>query len=36
MQADSRLEIGSNSKSFTDVLLLQLQEEGVLSLDLTR
>ena len=33
MQADSRLEIGSNSKSFTDVLLLQLQEEGVLSLD---
>ena len=33
MQVDSRLEIGSNSKSFTDVLLLQLQEEGVLSLD---
>ena len=33
MQVDSRLEIGSNTKSFTDVLLLQLQEEGVLSLD---
>ena len=28
-----RLEIGSNSKSFTIVLLMQLQEEGVLSLD---
>lgn len=33
MQADDRLEIGSNSKSFTVVLLMQLVEEGVLSLD---
>ena len=30
---DARLEIGSNTKSFTIVLLLQLQEEGELSLD---
>lgn len=33
MQVDDRLEIGSNSKSFTIVLLMQLQEQGVLSLD---
>jgi len=33
MQVDDRLEIGSNSKSFTIVLLMQLQEEGLLSLD---
>jgi D-alanyl-D-alanine carboxypeptidase len=33
MQADDRLEIGSNSKSFLIVVLMQLQEEGVLTLD---
>ena len=33
MQVDDRLEIGSNSKSFLVVVLMQLQEEGVLSLD---
>jgi len=33
LQPDARMEIGSNSKSFTIVLLLQLQEEGQLSLD---
>ncbi|MFN2137971.1 MAG: amidase family protein, partial [Candidatus Promineifilaceae bacterium] len=33
MQVDDRLEIGSNSKSFTVAVLMQLQEEGVLSLD---
>jgi D-alanyl-D-alanine carboxypeptidase len=33
LAADARMEIGSNTKSFTIVLLLQLQEEGVLSLD---
>ncbi|MCF6271691.1 MAG: beta-lactamase family protein [Rhodobacteraceae bacterium] len=33
MATDERLQIGSNSKSFTTVLLLQLVEEGVLSLD---
>ncbi|HFQ92716.1 MAG TPA: class A beta-lactamase-related serine hydrolase [Anaerolineae bacterium] len=33
MQPDDRLEIGSNSKSFAIALLLQLQEEGALSLD---
>jgi D-alanyl-D-alanine carboxypeptidase len=33
LQPDARMEIGSNSKSFTIVLLLQLQEEGKLSLD---
>jgi D-alanyl-D-alanine carboxypeptidase len=33
MQVDDRLEIGSNSKSFTVALLMQLVEEGVLSLD---
>ena len=33
MQVDDRLEIGSNSKSFTIVLLMQLIEEGVLSLE---
>ncbi len=33
LRVDDRLEIGSNSKSFTVVLLLQLQEEGVLTLD---
>ncbi|MCB9149297.1 MAG: serine hydrolase [Caldilineaceae bacterium] len=32
MQVDDRFEIGSNSKSFTAVLALQLQEEGVWSL----
>lgn len=33
IQVDDRLEIGSNSKSFTIALLMQLQEEGILSLD---
>ena len=33
MEPGDRLEIGSNSKSFTVVLLMQLQEEGILSLD---
>ncbi len=33
MQINDRLEIGSNSKSFTMVVLMQLQEEGLLSLD---
>ncbi len=33
MQTDDRMEIGSSTKSFTSVLALQLQEEGVLSLD---
>ncbi len=33
MQANDILEIGSNTKSMTVVLLMQLQEEGVLSLD---
>ncbi len=33
IKPDDRLEIGSNSKSFTVVLLMQLQEAGVLSLD---
>ena len=33
MQADDILEIGSNTKSMTIVLLMQLQEEGVLSMD---
>ena len=33
MQTGDRLEIGSNTKSFVIVLLLQLQEQGVLSLD---
>jgi amidase len=33
MQTDDRFEIGSNTKSFTVVLALQLQEEGVWSLD---
>jgi D-alanyl-D-alanine carboxypeptidase len=33
MQVDDRLEIGSNTKSFTLFLVMQLQEEGVLSLD---
>ena len=33
IKTDDRLEIGSNTKSFTIVLLMQLQEEGVLSLD---
>ncbi|MCB0086629.1 MAG: serine hydrolase [Caldilineaceae bacterium] len=32
MQVDDRFEIGSNTKSFTAVLALQLQEEGVWSL----
>lgn len=33
MQVDDVLEIGSNTKSLTVVLLMQLQEEGVLSMD---
>ncbi len=33
MKVNDRFEIGSNSKSFTVVLLMQLQEAGVLSLD---
>ena len=33
MQPDDILEIGSNSKSFTIVLLMQMQEEGLLSFD---
>jgi amidase len=33
IQVDDRLEIGSNSKSFTIVVLMQLQEEGILSFD---
>jgi D-alanyl-D-alanine carboxypeptidase len=33
MRVDDRVEIGSITKSFTVVLLMQLQEEGVLSLD---
>jgi D-alanyl-D-alanine carboxypeptidase len=33
MQADDILEIGSNTKSMTVVLLMQMQEEGILSLD---
>jgi D-alanyl-D-alanine carboxypeptidase len=33
MQSDDILEIGSNTKSMTIVLLMQLQEEGVLSMD---
>jgi CubicO group peptidase (beta-lactamase class C family) len=33
MQTSDRLEIGSNSKMFLGVLLAQLQEEGVLTLD---
>ena len=33
MKPDDHLEIGSNTKSFTIVLLMQLQEAGVLSLD---
>ena len=33
LEPDALMEIGSNTKSFTIVLLLQLQEEGALSLD---
>lgn len=33
MRTDDRMEIGSSTKSFAAVLALQLQEEGVLSLD---
>ena len=33
MRTDDRMEIGSSTKSFTSVLALQLQEDGVLSLD---
>jgi len=33
MQVDDRLQIGSNTKSFTVAVLMQLQEEGVLSFD---
>jgi D-alanyl-D-alanine carboxypeptidase len=33
MKVDDRLEIGSNTKSFTIVLLMQLHEEGILSMD---
>ena len=33
MQVDDRLEIGSNTKSFVIAVLMQLQEEGLLSFD---
>lgn len=33
VQTDDRFEIGSNTKMFTAILLLQLEEEGILSLD---
>jgi len=33
MQVNDRFEIGSNSKSFTIAVLMQLQEEGILGLD---
>jgi D-alanyl-D-alanine carboxypeptidase len=33
MAVDDRLQIGSNTKAFTVILALQLQEQGVLSLD---
>jgi D-alanyl-D-alanine carboxypeptidase len=33
IEVDDRFEIGSNSKSFVIVILMQLQEEGILSLD---
>ena len=33
MQADDHLQIGSNTKSMTIVLLMQLVEEGLISLD---
>jgi heat shock protein HslJ len=33
LQPDDRLEIGSNTKSFTVALIMQLQEEGLLSMD---
>ncbi|MFN2138863.1 MAG: amidase family protein [Candidatus Promineifilaceae bacterium] len=33
LQTDDRFEIGGNTKSFTVVLALQLQEEGIWSLD---
>jgi D-alanyl-D-alanine carboxypeptidase len=33
VEADDRLEIGSNTKSMTIVLLMQLVEEGLISLD---
>lgn len=33
MLVDDRLEIGSNTKSFTIVVLMQLQEEGLLTFD---
>ena len=33
VEVDDRLEIGSNTKSFTVTLALQLQEAGVLSMD---
>jgi D-alanyl-D-alanine carboxypeptidase len=33
MKPDDRLEIGSNTKSFTVAILMQLQEEGLLSMD---
>ncbi len=33
VQVDDRFEIGSNTKAFTVILALQLQDEGVLSMD---
>ncbi len=33
LQVDDRLQIGSNTKAFTVILALQLQEAGVLSMD---
>jgi amidase len=33
VQVDDRFEIGSNTKAFTVILALQLQEAGILSLD---
>jgi D-alanyl-D-alanine carboxypeptidase len=33
LAVDDRLQIGSNTKAFTVILALQLQEEGVLSMD---
>ncbi len=33
LQMDDRLQIGSNTKAFTVILALQLQEAGVLSMD---
>jgi D-alanyl-D-alanine carboxypeptidase len=33
LEVDDRLEIGSNTKAFTVILALQLQEAGILSMD---